>query len=162
MVQTFINFFSQFPHGLAVYFMAMIPVGELRLALPVAILGYHMPVWEAFLFGVLGNLTPTTIILVFASRFHTWLEKNSGFWSRHWIKHLAKIQKRFEKYQKYELWGIMIFIACSLPGTGSYTGALAAFIFGIPLQKSWPYVFAGVAISGILTLLVIVGVDKVF
>jgi len=157
-----IHFFSNFPHWLATILIAMIPIGELRIALPVAVFHYHFPLWQAFILAVIGNVIPALIILWGAGRFHIWLEKHAGFWGKHWVNYLASVQRKFAKYQKYELWGLLIFIGSSLPGTGAYSGALAAFILGIQFKKSWPYVVVGVIISGILTALVTVGADKIF
>ncbi len=158
-----VDFFSQFPPELATLLMAMIPVGELRLSLPVAVLGYHLPVWEAYFWSVFGNFIPVFFILLLAGYFHRWIEKKSGFFARGWIKALARAQKKFEgDYTKWGLIGLMIFIGIPLPGTGAYTGALAAFVFGIPLKKSWPYVLGGIMISGVLTLLITIGADKIF
>lgn len=163
MLQSIVHFFSQFPPVLATIFMAMTPVGELRLALPVAVLGYHLPAWQAFLWSVLGNMIPATVILAFAGPFHRWIENKSGFFAGRWVRALARAQHKFEgDFAKYGLIGLMIFIGVPLPGTGAYTGALAAFVFGIPIKKSWPYVFGGVIISGLITLLLTVGVDKIF
>lgn len=163
MIQTLVSFFTQFPPELATLLLATTPVGELRLALPLAILKFNLPVWEAFFWAVLGNMIPVTVILLFSARFHRYVEKKSGwFFGRHWAKALARAQAKFSgDYQKYGLIGLMIFIGIPLPLTGAWTGALAAFVFGIPIKKSWPYVFAGVLISGIITLLVSVGVDRV-
>lgn len=163
MLHQIIQFFSQFPPELATLLMAMTPVGELRLALPVGVLAYHLPGWEALFWSVLGNMIPVTIILFFADRFHKWVENRSGFLARGWVKTLARAQKKFEgDFAKYGLIGLMIFIGIPLPGTGAYTGALAAFVFGIPIRRSWPYVLGGVIISGVITLLITVGADKIF
>ena len=78
MFDQLISFFSQFPHWLGTMLMSMTPVGELRLSIPVAILGYHMPVWEAFILSIIGNAIPVIIILLFAGRFHKWVEKEAG------------------------------------------------------------------------------------
>jgi uncharacterized membrane protein len=155
-------FFTGFPKEIAVFLMSMIPIGELRISIPIAVFAYHMRAWEAFIISVLGNALPTFIILYSAGKFHLWVEKNAGYMGKHWINILAKAQNSFSKYEKYGLWGLMIFIGSSLPGTGSYTAAFAAFIFGIPFKKSWPYVLAGIAVSGIVTILITVGVDKIF
>ena len=158
-----IHFFSGFPHWLATFLIAMLPVGELRLSLPVAILAYHMPVWQAYLLSVAGSIVPAFVIAAGADSFHAWVKKRAARWGKDWADYLANIQKKFSgHYEKYGLLGLMIFIGSSLPGTGAYTGALAAFVFGIPFKKSWPYLLLGVAISGALTLLVTIGVDKVF
>lgn len=158
-----LHFFSQFPPEIATMLMAMTPVGELRLALPVAVLGYHLPGWEALIWSIVGNTIPATIILAFAGPFHRWIENKSGYFAGKWIRALARAQKKFEgDFAKYGLIGLMIFIGVPLPGTGAYTGALAAFVFGIPIKKSWPFVFGGIIISGLITLLVTVGADKIF
>lgn len=163
MIQAIISFFSQFPPELATILLAMIPLGELRLALPVAVLAYKLPWWQAIFWSVLGNMVPVICILAFAGPFHRFVEIRSGFLGKHWAKALARAQAKFAgDYAKYGLLGLMIFIAVPLPMTGAWTGALAAFVFGIPIKKSWPYVLGGVVIAAFLTLLVTVGADKVF
>lgn len=162
MTESIVRFFSQFPPELATLLMAMTPVGELRLALPVAIFGYHLPVWQAFFWSVLGNMIPPTLILLFADRFHRYLENNSGFFGRAWVKSLARAQAKFAQYQKYEQVGLMIFIGIPLPMTGAWTGALAAFVLGLTFKKSWPFVIAGVIMSGIITLIITLGAGKIF
>lgn len=164
MAQTLVAFFSIFPPELATLFLAMTPVGELRLALPVAVLAFHLPIWEAFFWSILGNMIPVTMILLFAERFHRYVEKKSSwFLGKHWARSLARAQAKFSgDYEKYGLIGLMIFIGIPLPLTGAWTGALAAFVFGIPIRKSWPYVFGGVVISACITLAVTVGIGKFF
>lgn len=163
MIQALVNFFSNFPPELATLLIAMTPVGELRLALPIAILAYHLPVWEALFWAVLGNMIPVTLILLFSERFHRYVEKKSGwFFGKHWARALARAQEKLAgDYQKYGLIGLMIFIGIPLPLTGAWTGALAAFVFGIPIKKSWPFVLAGVIISGLITIGLTVGVGKI-
>lgn len=162
-MSSLVNFFSGFPPEIATFFLAMTPVAEIRLSLPVAIFRFHLPAWEAIVWSVAGNMIPTTVILLFGGRFHRWVEKNSGFFfGKAWARHLAGIQKNFIKYEKYGLAGLFLFIAISLPGTGSYTAAIAAFLLGIPVGKSWPYVFAGVVASALVVASVAVGLDRLF
>lgn len=162
-MHTLIRFFSHFPPEIATFFLAMTPVAEIRLSLPMAIFRFHLPVWKAIVWSVIGNMIPTTIILVFGEQFHHWVEKKSGFFfGKAWAQHLASIQKSFAKYEKYGLVGLFLFITISLPGTGSYTAAIVAFLLGIPVKKSWPYVFAGVVASALVVTSVTVGVDKLF
>lgn len=163
MTESIAQFFSSFPPEIATILMAMTPVGELRLAIPVAVLALHLPVWKAVLLVIIGNSIPPLIILLFAKRFHDYVDKKTGVVSKGWLKTLHRAQEKFSgDYQKYGLIGLMIFIGVPLPGTGAWTGALAAFVFGIPFRKSWPYVLGGIIISAILTLLVTVGADKIF
>ena len=140
----------------------MLPVGELRLALPVGITVYHLPIWEAFFWAIAGNMVPPIIILLFAGNFHSWIEKKSGFLAKRWIQQLHRAQEAFKDYEKYGLLGLMIFIGIPLPMTGAFTGALVAFILGVPIKKSLPYIFGGVCISAIIVLLITIGAVKVF
>lgn len=163
MLHSVVQFFSGFPPEIATLLMAMTPIGELRLSLPVAILAYHIPIWEAFIISIIGNMIPVTVILLFAGKFHAWVQIKAGYWGKTWHDYLLRAQNKFSgDYAKYGLIGLMIFIGVPLPGTGAYTGAIAAFVFGIPIKKSWPYVFGGVIMSGIITLILTVGVDKLF
>lgn len=163
MTNVLANFFSQFPPELATVLMAMTPIGELRLALPVAVLGYHMPIWEAMFWSILGNAVPAMIILLGAEKFHQFIHKKSGFFASKWVKTLDRAQKKFSgDYAKWGLIGLMIFIGVPLPGTGAWTGALAAFVFGIPFKKSWPYVLGGIVLASVLTLIVTVGLSALW
>ncbi len=158
-----INFFASFPPQVATFLMAMTPFGELRLSLPVALLAYHMPLEQAFIISVLGNMIPPTVILIFAAQFHKWIEKKSGYFSKKWINYLAKVQDKFSgKYKKYGLVALVLFVGIPLPMTGAYSGAVAAFIFGLPPKTAWPYIFIGVVISGTITTIVSLGLGRIF
>lgn len=163
MFKEIIHFFASFPPEIATFFMSMIPFGELRLSIPVGVFAYHLRPLEVLMISIIGNFLPVLLILVLADKFHAWISKKSGFLDSKWVNVLNRAQEKFaHDYQKYGLIGLMIFIGIPIPGTGAYTGALAAFVFGIPFKKSWPYVLAGIAIAGIITLLVTVGADKIF
>lgn len=163
MLTSIVLFFSTFPHWLATILMAMTPVGELRLALPVAILVFKMPIWQVMPLVILGNSIPAFIILFFAGRFHKFIEKKSGLLANEWIKALHRAQDELSgKYQKHGLIGLLLFVGIPLPFTGAWTGALGAFVFGIPLRKAWPFMLGGIVISSIITLFVTVGANRIF
>ena len=163
MTDLIINFFSFFPPLLATFLMSMTPFGELRLSIPVGLLGYKLPLEQVFVLSILGNMIPPVIILLFADKFHKWIEKKSGFFSTRWINYLAKVQKKFQgNYKKYGLIALVIFIGIPLPMTGAWSGSVAAFVFGLPLKTAWPYILAGVIISGVITTMVSLGLGKVF
>ncbi len=163
MIQSLIHFFASFPPEVATFLMAMTPIGEVRLSIPVGVFAYHLHPMTVLLISIAGNFLPVLFILLLADKFHAWVSKKSGVLASGWVKALNRAQEKFAgDYKKYGLIGLMIFIGIPLPGTGAYTGALAAFVFGIPFKNSWPYVLAGIAISGILTLLITVGADKIF
>lgn len=163
MLDYLINFFSAFPPELAAFLISMTPFGELRAGLPIALLVYKFPLVKAFYIAVIGNMIPPTFILLFAGKFHKWVEKKSGFFGKAWVKYLAGIQKKFSgKYQKYGLLALVLFVGIPLPMTGAWSGALAAFIFGFSFKKAWPYIFLGVVISAIITSCVVLGAGKLF
>ena len=160
MINSIVHFFSHFHPALATFIMATLP-GIERFALPVAVLGYHLHVWLAMVLAILGHMVPITIILLFADRFHKWISSHSLF-GRTWVKALNHAQKKFASYEKYGLIGLAIFIAIPLPFNGGYTGAVIAFLLGVPFRKAWPYLFAGVVAATLIIAALTVGIDKIF
>ncbi len=163
MTESLVHFFSQFPPQLAVFLMAMTPIGELRLSLPVGVVAYHLPIWQVVFFSIVGNMLPATLLLLFAPAFHRYIEKRSGFFGAAWIKFLARAQKKFAgDYAKWGLIGLVIFIGIPLPITGAWTGAAAAFVLGLPFLKSWLAIFAGVVMAAVIILSMTLGVTNIF
>lgn len=152
-----------FPPEVAVFLVGMTPVLEQRVGIPLAIFVYHMPVWKAYWIVMAGNILPVMALLYFADSFHAWVLKNSHtFFGRTWLKKLKTAQESFQKYEKYGLWGLMIFVILPLPGSGIFTGAVIAFLMGIPFKHSWRYLIGAVLGSGLMTLLIVAGVGKIF
>lgn len=154
MQEIIISWFSSFPKELATFLIAIIPVTELRVALPLAYKIYGLSAWSAWLWSVLGTFFAMVLIV-------TILDPIAGFLSRH-IKFFAKFfQWLFEhtrkrtnsKMEKYGEWAIFILAATPIPLLGGMTGALAAFVFGLPLKKSLPLLFFGTMVSGGIVLL---------
>jgi len=161
MIRTLIAFFSGFPPEIAAFILSMLPLTE-KIALAIAIAAFHLNAWEAFFIVTAGNMVPILIILGLAERFNFWISKNSGFLGRAWVKTVAHAQHKFIKYQKYELWGLFIFMSLPIPINGGVSGSLIAFVLGMPAKKAWPYLFAGVIVSNLITLAVTVGLVKIF
>lgn len=163
MTETLVNFFGQFPKELAVFLMAMTPLGELRLALPVAVAAYKMPIFNAVFLSVVGNMVPATIILLFAPAFHRYMEKSNGWLHNFWTKYLVRAQKKFAgDYAKWGLIGLAIFVGIPLPMTGAWTGAVAAFVFDLPFWKSLGAIGTGVLMAAAIILLTTLGAIKIF
>lgn len=163
MANILVNFFSQFPPQLSVFLMAMTPVGELRLALPMGLAAYHLPIWQAVFLSVVGNMIPATIVLLFARPFNNYVEKSNGLLNRLWLKYLARARKKFAgDYEKWGLIGLAIFIGIPLPMTGAWTGAVAAFVFGLPFWKSFWAVLAGVLMAAGIILATTLGAITIF
>jgi len=163
MLQNFVHLFSSFSPEVATFLMSMAPIGELRLSIPIGILAYKLPIWKVFVLSIIGNSLPPLFILLLAGKFHSWVHKQSGFLSAKWINALNRAQEKFASdYKKYGLIGLMLFVGIPIPWTGAYTGALAAFVFGIPLKSVWPYFLAGISIAATITTLITILTGKIF
>lgn len=163
MLHAVANFFANFPHELAVLLVAMTPILEQRIAIPLGVLIYHMSPLKAFAITMLGNIPPVLLVLFFAQHFHDWVQRKSGtFFGKAWAKKLKQAQDAFSKYEKYGLLGLALFIALPIPGSGVFTGAFLAFLMGVPFKHSWPYIIAGVVGSGLVTISVVIGAVKIF
>ncbi len=158
MEHFFASLFLGFPHDMAVVAMGAFPMAGLQIALSVAILSYKMNPLVAVFLAVLGSMIVPTLVLMFADRFHAWVQTHSGFFAKKWIKEVDKAQHVFVgKYEKYGIIGLMVFVALPLPGTGAWAGSLIAFVFGFPARHAWLAIFLGMFFSGLLTLLPIYG-----
>ncbi|MFA6427792.1 MAG: small multi-drug export protein [Candidatus Magasanikbacteria bacterium] len=146
--------FSGVSHEWATFLLSMLPLTELRASLPIALTVYKLPVWEAFILTVLGNMVPVAVLLLIIPKLHTWLlhQPLIGKLFKH---RLEKAERVFSgKFSKYGAIALVIFVGIPLPMTGAWTGSLIAFIFNIPFRKSFPLIFAGVALAGIIVTLI--------
>ncbi|MDO8626665.1 MAG: small multi-drug export protein [Candidatus Magasanikbacteria bacterium] len=160
MAQTFVAWFSAFPPEIATLLMAMVPVAE-RIALPVAIAVFKLPIWLAFLLVIVGNMVPIFIILSVSEKFHAWVSAHALF-GKHWVRVINHIQKKFARYEKYGLIGLFLFLSIPTPVNGAFTAAFIAFLLGFKKQHALPYLFAGVVVYNVVILVLTVGLDKIF
>jgi len=150
----FIELFSSFNSSWATFFIAMLPIAELRVAIPVAIEIYKLNPWWAFIISIVGNMVPVTIILLLVPKIHSWLLRQKVI-GKMFGYFLTRAENKFKNdFNKWGLVGLAIFVGIPLPMTGAWTGALAAFVFNIPFKKSWPTIFTGVIIAGIAVFLI--------
>ena len=138
------------------FFISMVPVIELRGAIPVG-QALGLSFWECFFISVVGNMLPVPIILLFVRFVLNWMKG---------VKHLDKIanwvfnkaEKHSGKVTKYATWGLFLFVAVPLPGTGAWTGSLIAALLDMRLKKALPSVLAGVIVAGLLVSSISFGV----
>ncbi len=161
MIRTLIDFFSGFPPEIATFILAMLPFTE-KVSLAIGVAAFHLSGWEALIIVTVGNMVPIFLILGLAEKFHNWISQHAGFFGKAWVKTIAHVQEKFAKYQKFELWGLFIFMSLPIPINGGISGALIAFILGMPAKKAWSYLLAGVIVSNLITLAVTVGLVKIF
>lgn len=136
--------------------MAMLPLSELRGAIPVAHLTFNLPLWQAFIFAVIGNMIPVPFILWFLGPASRWLSDHFGFMRRFFDWLFARTRRKLEeRYEIYAELALAAFVAIPLPVTGAWTGAVAAFVFDIPFRKALLWIFVGVLVAGVVVTSVV-------
>lgn len=141
--------------------VSMVPVVELRGGIPYGVAS-GLPVWLAYIAAFLGNLIPVPFIVVYIRRVFKWIRRH--------IPKLNHLLDRLEKkahlkgatMQKYQYLGLAVFIAIPLPGTGAWTGALAAAFLDMRLKHAFPAAVLGVAVAGFLISALTYGVTSIF
>ena len=159
MHELIISWFSHFPRGLATFLIAAIPVTELRAAIPVAIKVYGLAPFAAWLYSVLGTYVAMVLIVLLLDPIATFLSKYIAFFKTFfdWL-FVHTREKAGSKMEKYGSWAIFILAATPIPLLGGMTGALAAFVFGVPLKKSLPLMLFGTMVSGAIVVALTVNV----
>ena len=119
--------FTSNPVGEWIYtaLFSMLPIVELRGGIPFGV-SLGLEVWPAFLAAVVGNMIPVPFIIVFIRRIFKWMRRHLPQLDRVVDKLEAKAHLKGRKVTKYKYLGLMLFVAMPLPGTGAWTGALAA------------------------------------
>ncbi|MBR2489642.1 MAG: small multi-drug export protein [Clostridia bacterium] len=138
----------------------MVPIIELRGAIPIAT-GMGLSPWIAIPIAIVGNLIPVPFIIIFIKRIFAWMRKVSPKLNGIVDKMEAKAEKNKEKVLKYAFWGLALFVAIPLPGTGAWTGALVAAMLDMPLKKAFPSVVIGVLGAGIIISFVSYGAASI-
>lgn len=143
-------------HELKIFLLAMIPIGELRAAIPVGLLAYKLNWLEVYLISVLGNIIPVFFLLLFLKPVSDFLIKHFSFMEKFFNWLFERTRKRHKKtIDKHGWWGVMAFVAIPLPMTGAWTGTLIAFLADMSFRKSFTAVAMGVVIAGVIVTSVI-------
>tara|TARA_B100000315_G_C14476905_1_gene541066 strand:+ start:549 stop:1040 length:492 start_codon:yes stop_codon:yes gene_type:complete len=134
--------------------IAMLPVLELRGALPFAMGVLGMPLWSAFLWSVVGNILIVVILLKFLNPVTTFLMKHSKFFN-HWLNALfhKTRHKHSDRFNEIGALCLITFVAIPLPVTGAWTGSLVAFLFGVRFWPALILISIGVLCAGVLVSL---------
>jgi len=141
--------------------VSMAPVIELRGGIPFGV-AHGLPVWAAYVAAVIGNMLPVPFIIVYIRRIFQWMRKRLPRLNSLVDKLERKAHLKGQKMTKFKYLGLMIFVATPLPGTGAWTGALAAAFLNMPLRKALPSIAAGILIAGIAISILTFGVASLF
>lgn len=144
-----------------VFFVAMVPVAELRGAIPAGI-AMGLEPWAVWLVSIIGNMVPVPLIMVFIRVIFCWFKYLGGIFARMvaWLE--TKAARKASLLYRYELLGLMLLVAVPLPGTGAWTGALVASMLNIRLKIALPIIFLGVCIAGSVMLVLSCGISFMF
>ena len=138
--------------------VSMIPVIELRGGIPFGV-GVGLPVWLAYLAAIIGNMLPVPFIVVYIRRIFQWMRRHLPRLNHLVTRLEQKAHLKGRMVTKYKYLGLAIFVAIPLPGTGAWTGALAAAFLDMPLRKALP---SGVLVAGIAISILTFGVASLF
>lgn len=143
------------PHYLWIMLLSMLPLTELRVAIPLAI-GYDFSPLAAFALGVAGNMLPIPFVFLFIRPLFQRLRR-LPFLSAPIERLEARGWSKSARVRRYRLWGLALFVAIPLPGTGAWSGALIASLLDMRFKHAIPAIFIGVLMAGVLVTLISLG-----
>ena len=163
MIEAIQNFFFNIVgKELCVFFCSMIPIIELRGAVPMGA-AFGMPFWQTYIISVIGNMVPVPFMLLFIKKLIQWMShskhkifyKFAGFLNR-------RVEKNRAKIEKYSFFGVCLFVAVPLPVTGAWTGSLIAAMIDMKFWKAFLSTLLGVMISGVIMTIISYGIAAIF
>lgn len=146
-----------------VFLISMVPLIELRGAIPVAA-SMHLNLYIYFPIAIVGNMLPVPIIYLFARKVLEWGKdkKVIGKFFTWCLVKGAKGGKKLEaKASKGLYWALFLFVGIPVPGTGAWTGTLAASILDLDFKKTVMAVLGGVLFAGIIMMAISLGLFEV-
>ncbi len=145
LVEWFSTALNGLPHELIIFIISMIPILELRGGLIAAAL-FGVPMWTAIPICIIGNIIPVPFILWFITPIFNRLKKTKRL--KPLIEKLEKKSMgKSEKIQKYQFWGLLLFVGIPLPGTGAWTGSLVATMLNVKFKKALLAVILGLLMA---------------
>lgn len=157
-----LDIFRGFPPEITTFIVSALPISELRGGLPMALEVFHFPLWKAFLICAAGNFFPVVFILIFLEKISVFLRRWK-IWDRFFEWLFTRTRRKFQG--SYDTWGLValaVFVGTPLPMTGAWTGALAAFLFGISKSRAALFIFLGILMAGIIVTLADLGIVSAF
>ncbi len=147
---------------LLVFFLSMLPISEIRGAIPIGFFCYHLSLWKVFFVALLGNILTTLILLLFLKRISLFFKRQKNFLRNFWDLLLNHYYLKHKKTIKsLGAVALVIFVAIPLPFTGAWSGSLIAFIFNLSFKKSFFLISIGIILAGILVSLGCLGLIEI-
>ncbi len=141
---------------LIVFFLSMVPIIELRGAIPVG-LANGLALWETLVLSILGNIIIIPFVVLLFNRI---LEIMRKFKLTEKVANRIeeRAEKKSKKVENMLFWGLLLFVAIPLPGTGAWTGSMVAGLLKLSLKKAFPPIALGVIIAAAIVTCVTYGV----
>ncbi len=153
-VNNFIFWWQNLPSEIKIFLYSMIPIGELRTALPIAIKVYHLSFWSAWFWSVLGNIFMGALVIWLFEPLLDFVFKKNKVLNKLWQQYIKRLEdKNRSRFEKWGAIALITFVAIPLPMTGAFSGAVVASIFQISPKKAIPLLGIGCAIAGVLVLI---------
>ena len=138
-----------------VFIISMVPILELRGGLLAASV-LNINITRALWICIVGNIIPVPFILLLITPIFNWLKQTKTFLPMVEKMEARALSKR-EQVEKYEFWGLVLFVGIPLPGTGAWTGSLLAALLGMKFKKAFPAVLLGIALASVIMSIVSYG-----
>jgi len=152
------SFSGTIPGELIIFIVSMIPILELRGSILAA--GFmNVTFLPTYIVAVLGNLLPIPFILIFIIKILEWMKTTKAF-GKLATKLEEKALSKREQIDKYGAFGLFLFVAIPLPGTGAWTGALLAALLKMKPLKAFICIALGVMTAGLIMSLLSFGIIK--
>lgn len=149
---------------LIVFLISMVPLIELRGAIPYAV-GFQLPLLPSYIVAILGNMLPVHFIFLFARKILEW-GKDKKLTKKFFTFCLEKGNKGGKKLQEKAgrnvYFALFLFVGIPLPGTGAWTGTLAASLLNLDFKKSVIAIMGGVVLAGIIMGVISLGIFNIF
>lgn len=149
---------------LIVFLISMVPLIELRGAIPYAV-GFQLPLLPSYMVAILGNMLPVPFIFLFARKILEW-GKDKKLTKKFFTFCLEKGNKGGKKLQEKAgrnvYFALFLFVGIPLPGTGAWTGTLAASLLNLDFKKSVIAIMGGVVLAGIIMGVISLGIFNIF
>ena len=151
---------------LLVFLVSMVPLIELRGAIPIATVGYGLDYWTSLVVSVIGNMLPVPVIYFFARKVLEW-GRDKKYIGKFFTYCIVKGERGGQKLRAKAGRGglfvaLMLFVGIPLPGTGAWTGSLAAAFLDMPLRRALPAILLGVMTAGVVISILSFGLGALF
>lgn len=155
MIEFIVAWLNGITPELGVFLLAMMPVGELRAAIPIGVTVYELSLYQSLFYAYLGNIVPIFFIFSLLPWVISFTKKRVSGVEKVLDKYFLTLEKKYkEKYDRYGSLALVLLVAVPLPGSGVWTAAFIAVLVGVEKKYAIPAILLGLAIAGgIVTLI---------